>query len=98
MIRNVVTGRLSAPDGRDAVAAALAGIEGLRLPGLLRSTTGFDAGLRAGGWDFAIVNDFADAAAYARYDTDPEHLRYRAAIVARCEAVTRVQFEVPDPG
>lgn len=99
MIRNVVTGRL-APSA-DAAAAArldagLAGIAGLRLPGLLRATVGRDAGLREGGWDFAIVNDFVDADAYRGYDRDPEHQVHRAAIVAVCAEVARVQFEIAD--
>lgn len=97
MIRNVVTGRLRAGAGepeRAALDAGLAGIVALRLPGLLRSTAGRDAGLREGGGDFAIVGDFVDAAAYAVYDHDPEHHVHRAAIVAVCTEVTRVQFVV----
>ena len=99
MIRNVVTGRLAPDADPGAVAqleAGLAGIAALRLPGLLRATVGRDAGLREGGWDFAIVNDFADADAYRAYDHDPDHLVHRTAIGAVCVEIARVQFEVVD--
>ncbi len=95
MIRNVVMGRLT--DAADEAAVAevergLAGIRGLDLPGLLAMSAGRDEGLRAGGWHFAIVNDWADADAYRSYDLDEEHNRYRAMIVAVCSDVARVQF------
>lgn len=95
MIRNVVTGRLR-PDAtaadRARLEAGLAGIRGLQLPGLLDNRVGLDEGLREGGWSFAITNDWVDADAYRRYDADPEHNGYRAAIVAVCSEVSRVQF------
>lgn len=96
MIRNVVMGRLrdATEESVGELRTALDGIRALALPGLTKSTTGLDAGLRTGGWDFAIVNDFDDAAAYVAYDHDPDHLRHRAAIVALCTDVARVQFEI----
>ncbi|MGU3294773.1 Dabb family protein [Williamsia sp. M5A3_1d] len=103
MIRNVVVGRLRESDDdtrvqadRRQLRAGLAGIEALRLPGVLANHCGLDAGLRAGGWDFAITNDWVDAAAYESYDTDPVHNVFRAKIVEVCEQVARVQFEI-DP-
>lgn len=97
MIRNVVMGRLRpdlTDDERAGVAAALDGIAGLQLPGLLAATVGPDAGLRDGCWSFAIVNDWQDADAYRTYDLDPEHNEYRAVLVAACEQVARVQLDI----
>ncbi len=97
MIRNVVLGRLREP-GNEAderqLAESLAAIAKLRLPGQLAMSVGQDAGLRAGGWSFAIVNDWTDAAAYANYDADDEHGIYRRAIGAVCADIARVQYEV----
>lgn len=97
MIRNVVMGKLR--DAADEAAdqqldKGLAGIAALSFPGQVASTIGRDAGLREGGWDFAIVNDWADADAYRSYDTDPEHNTYRAMIGAVCDQIARVQFEI----
>jgi hypothetical protein len=101
MIRNVVLGRLRSSDDpddaqrdRQQLEAGLAGILALEPPGLLDSHVGFDLGLRAGGWTFAITNDWQDAESYQRYDVDPEHNRHRQAIGAVCEQVARVQFEL----
>ena len=81
--------------GRDQqLDEGLAGIGALQLPGLLANRVGVDVGLRAGGWSFAITNDWVDTDAYRRYDADPEHNRYRALIVEVCEQVARVQFEI----
>ena len=97
MIRNVVLIRL--PDdadqrARDELAAGLAGIAALDLPGQLEVRVGLDAGLRGGGWSAAITNDWLDAAAYRAYDLDPEHQVHRARIVAVAADVARVQLEV----
>lgn len=98
MIRNVVLMRLPA-DATEAQRATLerglAGIAALRPPGLLACHAGRDAGLREGGWDAAITNDFADAEAYRAYDVEAEHNRYRSMIVEVCEDVARVQLELP---
>ena len=75
MIRNVVVGRLrhaEDPGQRAADAAllreGLAGIAALRLPGMLAMNVGCDLGLRDGGWNFAITNDWENAEAYRGYD------------------------------
>jgi hypothetical protein len=100
MIRNVVMGRLRASADPDSAARdraqleeGLAGIASLRLPGLVDCRLGVDAGLRDGGWSFAITNDWQDEAAYRAYDADPEHGRYRALVAEVCAEVARVQFE-----
>ncbi len=100
MIRNVVMGRLRVtggqvlPDDRAGLATGLAGIAALTLPGLIANHCGPDAGLRTGGWDFAITNDWEDVDAYRAYDVDPVHNAYREQIVDACEQVARVQFEI----
>lgn len=104
MIRNVVVGRLRpTEDPAQAEAdsarldAALAGIEALPCPGRLASRVGRDAGLREGGWDFAITNDWADEAAYRAYDVDTEHNRLRREGFAPvCAEIVRVQLDLPD--
>ncbi len=85
------------PAARARLDEALAGIGGLRLPGQLSMTVGPDAGLRAGGWSFAIVNDWSDPGAYQAYDLDPEHNAYRAVVAEVSTELARVQLELPDP-
>ncbi len=99
MIRNVVLMRLAddaTAEARAALEEGLAGIARLDLPGRLEVHVGLDAGLRAGGWSAAIVNDWADEASYAGYDADPEHLRWRARIEEVCAEVARVQLRIAD--
>ena len=98
MIRNVVMGRLRQddPGAQQRLAKGMAGIAGLTLPGQLAVHVGRDAGLREGGWSFAITSDWADAQAYRAYDADPEHNRYRKMVVDSCSDVARVQFTIPD--
>ena len=81
-------------DEKRAVDDALAGIAGLQLPGQLAMTLGPDLALREGGYDFAIVNDWADEDSYRNYDLDEEHNRYRAVIGPACVHIGRVQFSV----
>lgn len=94
MIRNVVMGRLIDDADEAQVEAGLAGITGLRSPGMLACSLGRDIGLRAGGWSFAIVNDWTDADAYHAYDVDEEHNRYRKLLADNCAEIARVQFEI----
>ncbi len=103
MIRNVVVGRLRAAAGPAQQAAdaalltkGLAGLAALKFPGMIANVAGTDLGLRDGGWDFAITNDWQDADAYRVYDLDQEHNRLRREIFAViCQDIARVQFEVP---
>ena len=102
MIRNVVVGRLRQSDDSAQQAAdaalmqeGLAGIAALKVPGMLAMNVGCDLGLRAGGWSFAITNDWEDADAYRAYDADDEHNRLRREIFANiCQDIARVQIEV----
>ncbi|MBX7434494.1 Dabb family protein [Mycobacterium sp. Y57] len=96
MIRSVVLAKLT--PGYDA--AELDDIQGclrnLNCPGTRHYSVGTDARLRDGNWDFAIVADFCDVAAYRGYDEDAEHNRVRARLAVLFEQVSRVQFEIPD--
>lgn len=68
----------------------------LNLAGTRRLTAGTDLGLREGNWDFVIVADFDDAAAYRTYDEDADHNRLRARLAPWIEQIARAQFEIPD--
>lgn len=100
MIRNVVLGRLdpnASEETRFGLDAGLLGLAGMRPAGLVGPMRiGFDAGLREGGWSFAITNDWVDAAAYLAYDADAEHGQFRALVGKACSEMARVQFETPD--
>lgn len=94
MIRNVVLGRLHPDADRQRLAAALQALERLGVDGTIEVRAGLDAGLREGGWDYAITGDFADVEAYRRYDADAEHNRLRREEFGPLSAeIARVQFE-----
>ncbi len=94
MIRNVVVARLRPDATPEDAEKGLTAMKALQVEGLLGMKVGLDAGLREGNWDLAITADFADVAAYQRYDADEEHNRIRREIFARiCEEIVRIQFE-----
>lgn len=72
------------------------GLRNLDCPGTRHYTVGTDAGLRDGNWDFVIVADFEDTAAYRGYDEDTEHNQLRARLAPFIDQVARAQFELPD--
>jgi hypothetical protein len=95
VIRNVVMGKLKDGAAREDAERALAAILALEPEGCVDLRVGLDAGLREGNWDFAIVGDFVDVAAYQRYDEDEEHNRIRRELFAPiAETINRIQFEV----
>ncbi len=96
MIRNVVLAKLKAGYDVDEVEAIQGGLRSLNLPGTVSYTVGGDAGLRDGNWDFVIVADFADAAAYGAYDADPAHNELRARLAPFVDQIARAQLELPD--
>ena len=104
MIRNIVLGRLRTPDDPAQAAAdsaqldaALTSIASLPCAGRLACQVGRDAGLREGGWDFVITNDWVDHDAYRAYDLDAEHNRLRQEQVGPvCTDIARVQLDLPD--
>lgn len=95
MIRNVVLAKLK--DGYDTaeVERIQTGLRALNCPGTVRYTAGTDAGLRDGNWDFVIVADFEDVAAYRGYDEDAAHNELRARLAPFVEQIARAQFEIP---
>jgi hypothetical protein len=95
VIRNVVVGKLHPGVEPAAVRPALDAIAALPVTGCADVRVGLDAGLRAGGWDFAITSDWVDADAYRVYDLDEEHNRIRREMFdPYCARIARVQFVV----
>lgn len=75
MFRHIVLMRwkAEAPDGvADALDDALADLH-RKTPSLLAYSYGADAGRATGSWDYAVVADFADEAAYDTFRDDPDH-------------------------
>ncbi|HEY9263277.1 MAG TPA: Dabb family protein [Mycobacterium sp.] len=96
MIRNVVLAKLKTGYDTAEVESIQEGLRNLNCPGTRNYTVGTDAGLRDGNWDFVIVADFEDTAAYRGYDEDAEHNRLRARLAPFIDQVARAQFELPD--
>jgi len=96
MIRNVVLAKLKTGYDATEVERIQQGLRDLNCPGTQRYTVGSDAGLRDSNWDFVIVADFEDTAAYRGYDEDAEHNRLRARLAPIIDQVARAQFELPD--
>jgi Stress responsive A/B Barrel Domain len=98
VIRNVVLVKLKPGQDPAEVADIQDDFRRLNCPGTLNYTIGSDLGLRDGNWSFAIVADFAHAAAYRAYDLDSAHDRARARLAPLVDQIARAQFEVPrDP-
>lgn len=95
MIRNVVLAKLKTGYDTGEVERIQQGLRDLNCPGTQRYTVGSDAGLREGNWDFVIVADFEDAAAYRGYDEDAEHNRLRSRLAPFIDQVARAQLELP---
>lgn len=96
MIRSVVLAKLTSGHDADEVTAIQDGLRNLQTPGTVRYTIGSDAGLRDGNWDFAIVADFEDVAAYRRYDDDAAHAALRGRLAQVVDQIARAQFEIAD--
>ena len=92
MIRNVVVTKMREGYDEEWLAGMLVKFQTMNCPGTVAFTIGMDAGLRDGGWTFAIVADFIDEAAYRAYDADDLHNRLRAELAPQVEQVARVQF------
>ncbi len=96
MIRNVVLAKLKTGYDAAEIESIQVGLRQLNIPGTVGYTVGNDAGLREGNWDFVIVADFRDAAAYREYDADAAHQELRARLAPFVEQIARAQFEIPD--
>lgn len=79
---------------QEEVAAKLGELPG-RIPEVRAYSTGVNAGVDEGGYEFAIVADFADRDGYLAYRDHPEHravvARFIAPIVAERAAI---QYEM----
>ena len=75
MIRHVVAFRFNDTADADAKARIEAGLEALpgQIPEIRRYEYGPDAGLAEGNFDFVVVADFDDEAAYGRYAAHAAH-------------------------
>ena len=81
---------------RTKIAAAMDLLRA-RVPGFTRAAYGEDAGLKVGNGGFGVCFDFADEAAYQKWDTDPEHDRIRRELIFPfVTGISRVQFRVDD--
>lgn len=75
MFRHVVLFRWTAnatDEQKNAVAERLAALPGA-IPEIKAYHYGADAGVNEGNYDFAVVADFADSAAYLTYRDHPVH-------------------------
>ncbi|TDC09423.1 Dabb family protein [Actinomadura bangladeshensis] len=79
---------------QDEVAAKLGELPG-RIPEIAAYSTGTNAGVDPGGYEFAIVADFADRGGYLAYRDHPDHRavveQFIAPIVAERAAI---QYEM----
>lgn len=96
MIRNVVLAKLKSDHDAALVTQIQDDLRAMNLPGTVSYTIGSDAGLREGNWDFIIVADFADVAAYRNYDEDDIHNALRAKLAPMVDQIARAQLELPD--
>lgn len=97
MIRNVVVGVVREGVESAEVETALQALRELALDGEpLGIVAGQDLGLREGNASYSLTVDFADEAAYRRYDADEEHNRIRRELFAPISAeIRRIQFRLP---
>jgi len=97
MIRHVVLFRFRADISaaqRDAFHAAASGLVDL-IPAVDRAVAGPALGLQPGEFDYVLMLDMADAAAFAAYKAHPAHLRLIEDHVRPCvEASVRAQVRL----
>lgn len=96
-LRHVALLRFLPDTTSEHVTALMSGLATLppAIPELREYRFGPDVGLADDNWHFAIVADFDDAAAYERYQVDPEHRALiEKLIVPILEARAAVQHEV----
>lgn len=95
MIRHIVLLELNDAATPERIAEIDRQLTALACPGRTAFAMGVDLGLREGNMDLAIVCDFTDADAFGAYDTDGEHNRIRADLIAPITVrVERSQFEL----
>jgi hypothetical protein len=95
VIRSVAVLRFKEGTDDATVERVVNSMLGLQMPGLLNLSCGSDAGLRDGNAHAAVVADLEDEEAYRGFDTDPEHNRIRAELIApHLERIERVQYRI----
>ena len=97
MLRHVAVFRWKEGTPPDRIAEATRRLDALpgRIPESLGFAVGPDVGGADGHWDFAVIADFADLAAYRIYATHPDHLAAvtEAIVPIRAERAV-LQYEV----
>jgi hypothetical protein len=97
MIRSCTLIEFAPGTSEEYVAEITRQTEALEIEGMRSIHAAPDLGIKDGNMHYAVVADLNDAAAYRRYDTDPEHERIRREltrpVLVRYE---RVQYELPD--
>jgi stress responsive alpha/beta barrel protein len=97
MIRHVAVFRFK--DGAteaviDEIDATLATLPGI-IPEIVSFSSGRNAHVTDGAWDYAVVADFATAGDYTTYATNPQHVDMVKNVVGPHVAeASRTQFEV----
>ena len=98
MIRHIALFRFkegTTPDTIDHIDAALATLPDI-MPEVIAFTTGRDAGITDGSWDYAVVSDLASVEDYRTYASHPDHVDIVKTVVGpHVEQAVRVQFEIP---
>lgn len=94
MITHLYVAKLKPETPPERVRTWLAEIDRLEIEGMRGLWSGTDLRIREGNYDVAITAEFADAAAWRRYDQDDLHNQIRAEHARPIvEAQRRVQFE-----
>jgi hypothetical protein len=97
MIRHIVmfTWKDGTPDTiKDDVVA---GFEHMKrsIEHVIDMKCGSDQGFAEGNFDFAMIADFADKAAWSGYRMHPEHLAFVQKFGALSANIARIQIEIP---
>jgi hypothetical protein len=82
-------------DARRAAFHAAAAALGPSIPSVSAAVAGPNIRLQVDGFDYALMLDFADAAAFGAYKEHPEHLRFIEQQVRPCvEQTVRAQIDL----
>lgn len=98
MLRHVAVFRWKADTTPEQIATAADRLRQLpdRIPEIRAFAVGSDVGGADGHWDFAVVADFDDLAAYRGYATHPDHLAVVTESIVPHRADRAVlQYELP---
>lgn len=97
MIRHVAVFRFRdtvTEDDIDEIDRTLATLPSI-IPEIISFSSGRDAHITDGAWDYAVVSDFASAEDYLVYATNPQHVDMVKNVVGPHVAeASRTQFEI----